>query len=127
MEKHMVYTEKAPAAIGPYSQAVVHGDLVFCAGQIPLDPATGQIVEGDTVVQAKRVVQNMKAVLEAAGSSIEKILKLEVFMTDLSDFPGVNSYLAEVFTQDFPARVTIGVAALPMGAAVEIAATAAVS
>jgi 2-iminobutanoate/2-iminopropanoate deaminase len=126
MKKTVISTDQAPAAIGPYSQAIVHGDLVFCAGQIPLDPATGQIVEGDTVVQAKRVVQNMKAVLEAAGSSIEKILKLEVFLTDLSDFPGVNSYLAEVFTEDFPARVTIGVAALPMGAAVEIAATAAV-
>ena len=126
MKKTVISTEQAPAAIGPYSQAVVHGDLVFCAGQIPLDPATGQLIDGDTVAQAKRVVQNMKAVLEAAGSSIEKILKLEVFLTDLSDFPGVNSYLAEVFTEDFPARVTIGVAALPMGAAVEMAATAAV-
>lgn len=125
MKKTIISTDQAPAAIGPYSQAVVHGDLVFCAGQIPLDPATGQIVEGDTVVQARRVVQNMKAVLEAAGSSIEKILKLEVFLTDLSDFPGVNSYLAEVFTEDFPARVTIGVAALPMGADIEIAAIAA--
>ena len=127
MKKTVISTDQAPAAIGPYSQAVVHGDLVFCAGQIPLDPATGQIVEGDTVLQARRVVQNMKAVLEAAGSSIEKILKLEVFLTDLSDFPGVNSYLAEVFTEDFPARVTIGVAALPMGADIEIAATAAIS
>ena len=124
MKKTVISTDQAPAAIGPYSQAVVHGDLVFCAGQIPLDPATGQIVEGDTVLQARRVVQNMKAVLEAAGSSIEKILKLEVFLTDLSDFPGVNNYLAEVFTEDFPARVTIGVAALPMGATVEMAATA---
>jgi 2-iminobutanoate/2-iminopropanoate deaminase len=124
MSKTVISTDQAPAAIGPYSQAVVHGDLVFCAGQIPLDPATGQIVEGDTVVQANRVVQNMKAVLEAAGSSIEKILKLEVFLTDLSDFPRVNSYLAEIFTEDFPARVTIGVAALPMGAEVEMAATA---
>ena len=126
MKKTVISTEQAPVAIGPYSQAVVHGDLVFCAGQIPLDPATGQLIDGDTVAQAKRVVQNMKAVLEAAGSSIEKIIKLEVFLIDLSDFPGVNSYLAEVFTEDFPARVTIGVAALPMGAAVEIAATAAV-
>lgn len=127
MKKNIISTRNAPAAIGPYSQAVTYGDLVFCAGQIPLDPATGQIVEGDILVQARRVVKNMEAVLEAAGSSIEKILKLEVFLVDLSNFPEVNGYLAEVFTEDFPARVTIGVAALPMGADIEIAATAAIS
>ena len=127
MKKNIISTRSAPAAIGPYSQAVTYGDLVFCAGQIPLDPATGQIVEGDILVQARRVVKNMEAVLEAAGSSIEKILKLEVFLVDLSNFPEVNGYLAEVFTEDFPARVTIGVAALPMGADIEIAATAAIS
>lgn len=126
MSKTVISTDKAPAAIGPYSQAVVHGGLVFCAGQIPLDPVTGQLIDGDTVAQARRVVQNMEAVLEAAGSSMEKIVKLEVFLTDLSDFPGVNGFLGEVFKGDFPARVTIGVAALPMGAEVEMAATAAI-
>ena len=126
MKKTIISTDKAPAAIGPYSQAVVHGDLVFCAGQIPLDPGTGQIVEGDILIQARRVIANIEAVLAAAGSNLEQVLKLEVFLTDLADFPEVNSYLAEIFTAAPPARVTIGVAALPMGAEIEIAAIAAI-
>jgi 2-iminobutanoate/2-iminopropanoate deaminase len=123
--KTIITTSQAPAAIGPYSQAVVHKDLVFCAGQIPLDPATGQLVDGDIVSQARRVIQNVEAVLAAAGSGMEKVLKLEVFLTNMADFPEVNEFLAEVFTEDPPARVTVGVAALPMGAAIEMAVTAA--
>ena len=126
MKKTIITTSQAPAAIGPYSQAVVHGDLVFCAGQIPLDPATGRLVNGGIVSQARRVIQNVEAVLAAAGSGMEKVLKLEVFLTDMADFPEVNEFLAGVFTEDPPARVTVGVAALPMGAAIEIAATAAI-
>ncbi|MDF1536312.1 MAG: Rid family detoxifying hydrolase [bacterium] len=126
MKRHVVSTESAPAAIGPYSQAAVYGNLVFCAGQIPLDPGTDQLVEGDIVTQARRVIDNIEAVLAAAGSSLEKVLKLEVFLIDLADFPEVNSYLAGIFTSDPPARVTIGVSALPMGANIEMAATAAI-
>ncbi len=125
MKKTIITTSQAPAAIGPYSQAVVHKDLVFCAGQIPLDPATGQLVDGDIVSQARRVIQNVEAVLAAAGSGMEKVLKLEVFLTNMANFPEVNEFLAEVFTEDPPARVTVGVAALPMGAAIEMAVTAA--
>ena len=123
--KTIINTDKAPAAIGPYSQAVVHGDLVFCAGQIPLDPATGRLVEGGIGSQTRRVIQNLEAVLTAAGSGMEKVLKLEVFLTDMADFPEVNGFLAGVFTEDPPARVTVGVAALPMGAEIEMAVTAA--
>jgi len=125
MSRETIHTDNAPAAIGPYSQGTALENLVFTAGQIPLDPETGKIVEGDVVVQAGRVVDNLSAVLREAGSGLERVLRLDVFLTDLSCFPAVNEFLAGVFTSDPPARVTVEVAGLPMGAAVEMAAIAA--
>ena len=125
MSRETIHTDNAPAAIGPYSQGTALENLVFTAGQIPLDPETGKIVEGDVVVQAGRVVDNLSAVLSEAGSSLERVLRLDVYLTDLSCFPAVNEFLAGVFTSDPPARVTVEVAGLPMGAAVEMAAIAA--
>ena len=125
-KRKVIHTEKAPTAIGPYSQAVAYGDMVFCAGQIPLDPVRGVLIEGDISKQATRVISNLKAVLEESGSGLDKILRLEVYMTDLGNFPAVNEYLATVFPEDPPARLTVEVAGLPMGAEIEIAAVAAV-
>lgn len=114
----------APAAIGPYSHAVSRGDLVFCSGQIPLDPADGRLV-GDAVdQQARQVLANLKAVLEAAGSAMDRVVKTTVFLTDMGDFPIVNALYAEAFGDHRPARSTIQVAALPAQARVEIEAVA---
>jgi len=124
MTKQIVYTDKAPAAIGPYSQGTILGDLVFTAGQIPLDPGTGQIVGGDIAAQAGRVVENLAAVLKEAGSGLDRVMRLDVYLTDLSAFPVVNEYLSEIFPKDPPARVTVEVSALPMGAFIEMAAIA---
>jgi reactive intermediate/imine deaminase len=124
MSRETIHTDSAPAAIGPYSQGTAYGGLVFTAGQIPLDPETGKIVEGDIVVQAGRVVDNLSAVLREAGSGLERVLRLDVYLTDLSCFPSVNEFLSSVFTSDPPARVTVEVAGLPMGAAIEMAAIA---
>ncbi|UCF29921.1 MAG: hypothetical protein JSV26_07455 [bacterium] len=124
MKKEVIFTERAPEAIGPYSQGIAMGDLIFTAGQIPLDPETGWLVEGDIIVQAKRVLSNVASVLEEAGSGLERILRLDVYMTDLGQFKAVNEYLSGVFTDDPPARVTVEVAGLPMGAEIEIAAIA---
>jgi 2-iminobutanoate/2-iminopropanoate deaminase len=111
----------APAPVGPYSQAIAAGGLVFCAGQIPLDPATGKLVEGDIAVQAERVLANVKAVLEAAGTSLARVVKASVFLADLADFAGMNEVYSRYFTSDpKPARTTIQVAKLPAGARVEI-------
>jgi reactive intermediate/imine deaminase len=124
MPREIIHTDNAPTAIGPYSQGTAYGGLVFTAGQIPLDPETGKIVEGDIVVQAGRVVDNLSAVLREAGSGLERVLRLDVYLTDLSCFPSVNEFLSSVFTSDPPARVTVEVAGLPMGAAIEMAAIA---
>ncbi|MBT8057127.1 MAG: RidA family protein [Gammaproteobacteria bacterium] len=119
MSKQTIHTESAPAAIGPYSQAVRHGNLVFLSGQIPLDPATMQVVHGDVRARAHRVFRNLRAVCEAAGGSLDGIVKLNLYLTDMSDFPAVNEVMKEYFDEPYPARAAVGVAALPMGVDVE--------
>ena len=119
-ELRSVSSEKAPKALGPYSQAIVTGDLVFCAGQVGLDPATGSIVSGDIKDQTRRCLDNLAAVLEAAGSSLDRVTKTTVFLTDLAEFTAMNEAYAERFGGHKPARSTIGIAALPRGARIEI-------
>jgi 2-iminobutanoate/2-iminopropanoate deaminase len=116
----IIRTDKAPAAVGPYNQAVVTGSLVFCAGQIPLDPATGNMVAGGIEEQARRVLENVKAVLAGAGTSLNKVVKATVFLKDMNDFAGMNKVYSEYFTANFPARSTIQVARLPKDALIEI-------
>jgi 2-iminobutanoate/2-iminopropanoate deaminase len=124
--KRAVLTPGAPAPVGPYSQAIVSGGFVFASGQIPLDPATGKLVEGGFEAQAERVLDNLRAVLEAAGSSLDAVVRTNVFLIDLALFPRLNAVYGRYFTADpKPARSTIGVAALPLGAALEIEAVAA--
>jgi 2-iminobutanoate/2-iminopropanoate deaminase len=120
MPNDVVSTEKAPKAIGPYSQAIVAGDLVFTSGQIPLDPKTQQIVEGDVRAQAERVMENLAAVLSAAGASFATVVKATIFLADLSDFAAVNEVYGKRFPSAPPARSTVQVAALPRGVRVEI-------
>lgn len=115
-----VHTTGAPEPVGPYSQAIRSGNLVFAAGQVALDPATGQLVEGGIEAQTRRALNNLKAVLEAAGSSLERAVKTTVFMADLSQFAAMNAVYAEFFPSPAPARSTFQVAALPRGALVEI-------
>ena len=118
MSKQTISTSAAPAAIGTYSQAVKVGNTVYLSGQIGLDPASMQLVEG-IEAQARRVFDNLKAVIEAAGGSMSDIVKLNVFLLDLSNFALVNTIMAEYFTQPYPARAAVGVASLPRGALVE--------
>lgn len=125
-EIRIVSTDSAPAAIGPYSQAVVHGGLVFTAGQIPLDPATGELVDGDARAQAERVFRNLDGVLAAAGASRDTVLKTTVFLRDLNDFAVVNEVYAAFFGAHRPARSTVQVARLPRDSAVEVELVAAV-
>jgi reactive intermediate/imine deaminase len=120
MPRIPISTEQAPAAIGPYSQAVRRGSFVFLSGQIPLDPATGQLVEGDITAQARRVFDNLRAVCTAAGGSFEDVVRVGIYLTDLGDFAAVNAVMAENFAAPFPARSTIEVSALPRGARVEV-------
>jgi len=120
MKKTVISTPLAPAAIGTYSQAVKVDDTVYLSGQIPLDPDTMSVVEGDTSVQIRRVFDNLKAVAEAAGGELTDIVKLNVYLTDLGNFPIVNEIMAEYFDQPYPARAAIGVAALPKGVGVEM-------
>jgi 2-iminobutanoate/2-iminopropanoate deaminase len=120
VSRRVIRTTAAPAAVGPYSQAIVEGSLVFCSGQIPLDPATGKIVPGDIEAQTRRVLDNVVAVLEAAGSSLAAVCKVSGFVTDLADFSRINQVYAGYFGQDPPARSTVQVAALPLGAQIEI-------
>ena len=120
MPRTPISSDQAPAAIGPYSQAVRHGGFVFLSGQIPLDPATGQLVEGDIATQARRVFDNLRAVCAAAGGSFEDVVRVGIYLTDLGDFAAVNAVMAENFAAPFPARSTIEVSALPRGARVEV-------
>ena len=119
MTKQIIHTDHAPAAIGPYSQAVRAGNTVYFSGQIPLDPATGNLVEGDIAAQARRAFDNLKAVAEASGGSLADIVKINIFLTDLAHFGKVNEAMAAYFQQPYPARAAIGVAALPRGGLVE--------
>lgn len=119
-DRHVIATESAPAAIGPYSQAVRIGGLVFCSGQIPLDPTTMQIVEGGIEEQANRVFANMSAVAAEAGASLADICKLTIFLTNLGDFVVVNEIMARHFSQPYPARSTVEVSALPKASLIEI-------
>ena len=120
MPRIPIHTSRAPQAIGTYSQAVRAGDTVYLSGQIPLDPATGELVAGDMEAQVRRVFENLKAVCEAAGGDLSQVVKLTVYLTDLGHFALVNRVMAEYFTQPYPARAALGVAALPKGAAVEM-------
>lgn len=120
MKREIIHTEKAPQAIGTYSQAVKMGDSVYLSGQIPLIPETMELVEGDIEAQIRRVFDNLGAVAEAAGGGLADVAKLNVFLTDLGDFAVVNAVMGEYFSEPYPARAAIGVAALPKGAAVEM-------
>lgn len=118
--RKIVATDKAPAAIGPYAQANIIGNLVITSGQIPIDPATENLVEGDIEVQTRQVFANLKAVLEAAGSSLDKIVKTTCFMDNMNDFAKMNEVYASFFSGDYPSRSAVEVAKLPKGALIEI-------
>lgn len=120
LKRGIVSTPKAPAAIGPYSQAVQIGDLIYTAGQIPLVPETGKLIEGDIEEQTRQVMQNLANILEAAGSSLAHVVKTTIFVTNLGDFAAINKVYGSFFAGDPPARSTVQVAALPLGASVEI-------
>ncbi len=120
MTKEIISTDKAPQAIGTYSQAVKTGSTVYLSGQIPLVPETMEMVEGDIKEQIHRVFKNLQAVTNAAGGNLSDIVKLNIFLTDLSNFPQVNEVMAEYFQQPYPARAAIGVSALPKDAGVEM-------
>jgi len=118
--KQIIKPAKSAPAVGPYNHAVRIGDLLFCAGQIPIDPASGNLVAGDIKVQTERVLENVKTILDDQKLSFSNVVKSTVFLTNLADFAGMNEVYAKYFTTDFPARSTIQVAALPKGASVEI-------
>ncbi|RYU61459.1 RidA family protein [Methylolobus aquaticus] len=120
MTRQVIHTDQAPAAIGTYSQAIRTGDTVYLSGQIPLDPATMELVPGPIDTQIRRVLDNLQAVASAAGGDLSDIVKLNVYLTDLTHFPLVNAVMSDYFTQPYPARAAIGVASLPRGAAVEM-------
>lgn len=125
MSKDVISTSKAPAALGPYSQAVRWGDLIFVSGQIPIDPATSQVVGDDVAAQTERVLKNLAAILEAAGASLGQVLKTTVYLRDLNDFGKMNEVYARFFSEQPPARATVQVARLPRDVSVEIEAVAA--
>lgn len=125
MDLRSIKAPGAPNAVGPYSHAIVAGDLVYCSGQVPLDPATSELVTGDIAVQTNRILDNLVAVLTAAGSSLDRVVKTTVFLADIGDFAAMNDAYAKRFGDHRPARSTIGVAALPRGARVEIECVAA--
>ena len=124
MAKTIVRTEKAPAAAGPYSQAVRVGQMVYTAGQIPMDPTTGKVVTGDITAQAEQALRNVQAVLEAAGASLDHVVKTTVFLQDMNDFGEMNEVYGRFFNQNPPARTTVEVAALPLGVRIEVEAVA---
>jgi 2-iminobutanoate/2-iminopropanoate deaminase len=119
-EKKVVATKEAPQAIGPYSQAIKAGGFVFTAGQIPIDPATGKLIEGDIKAQTERVLKNLSAVLVAAGSNMDRVVKTTVFLKNMSDFPAMNEVYGQFFKNEPPSRSTVQVAALPKDALIEI-------
>ena len=120
MPRNIIHTDKAPKAIGTYSQAVRAGDFVFISGQVPFDPATGELIVGEIERHIERVFENLKAIAEGAGASLAQVAKLNVYLTDLKHFPVVNQVMARYFQEPFPARAAVGVAALPRGAQVEM-------
>lgn len=120
MTLQAIHTDKAPAAIGPYSQAIKAGSLVFCSGQIPLDPKTGEVVEGDVTAQAEQVMKNISAMLEAVNAGFEMIVKSTIFLVDMNDFAAVNTVYGRFFPSHKPARSTVAVASLPRGVRLEI-------
>ena len=120
MTRQAIHTDTAPKAIGPYSQAVRSGSTLYLSGQTPLDPATGEMVAGGIAEQATRVFENLKAVLGAAGASFDDVVRVAIYITDLGNFGAVNEVMKKYFSEPYPARSTIGVAALPRGAAVEV-------
>ncbi|MBO8141594.1 MAG: RidA family protein [Firmicutes bacterium] len=124
MSKEVIRTDRAPRAIGPYSQAVRAGGFVFVSGQIPLDPATGELVRGDIAAQATRVLENVKAVLEAAGASMADVVRATVYLADMNDFAAVNEVYSQYFPENPPARVAVQVSRLPRDVGVEIDAIA---
>ena len=120
MTSTIIHTDQAPAAIGPYSQAVRVGNTVYLSGQTPLDPATGEMVEGNISAQARRVFDNLQAVCAAAGGSFSDVVRVGIYLTDLANFAAVNAVMKKYFRESYPARSTIGVRELPRGAAVEV-------
>lgn len=118
--RSVIHSDAAPKAIGTYSQAIRAGDTVYLSGQIPLDPASGELVSGDIDAEIRRAFANLQAVCEAAGGSLRHLVKLNVYLTDLAHFPQVNAAMSELFAEPFPARAAIGVAQLPRGARVEV-------
>jgi len=126
MKRETVGTAGAPAAIGPYTQAIRAGDFLFCSGQIPLDPSTGKMVEGGIEAQTERVLRNLEAVLAAGGGSLASVVKTTVYLADLGDFPAMNAVYGKYFPLDPPARATVEVAKLPAGARIEIDAVASI-
>ena len=127
MTKHTVHTDQAPKAIGPYSQAIIYNGIAYLSGQIPLDPATGQVIEGGIAEQTERVMRNLEAVLAASGSSFKQVLKTTVFLADMAEFPKMNEVYAMYFPENPPARATVQAAGLPRGVRVEIECVAAVT
>jgi 2-iminobutanoate/2-iminopropanoate deaminase len=124
MPRVAVHAAEAPAAVGPYSHAIRAGGLLYLSGQTPIDPATGRLVEGDVATQTARVFNNLASVLAEAGLGLDEVIKVNVYLTDMADFAAMNEVYAGVFTAPFPARTTVAVAALPLGARVEIEAVA---
>lgn len=120
MEKRIIYTEKAPKPIGPYSQAVIAGNLIFTAGQIPIDPKTNQVVQGDIKEQTRRVLENLRAILEAVGSTFDDVVKVTIYMKDLNEFSAMNEVYSEYFKNSPPARTTVEVSRLPRDVKIEI-------
>ena len=120
MSKQIISTPNAPAAIGVYSQAVRAGNILWVSGQIPLDPKTGQLIEGDIEAQIRRAFENLKAIVVAGGATLDEVVKATIFLTDLSHFALVNKIMAEYFREPYPARAAVGVASLPRGAQVEV-------
>ncbi len=120
MHRTVISTERAPAAIGPYSQAIAAGNLVFLSGQLPIDPGTGELIDGDIAAMTRQIFRNIETVLAAAGSTMSRVVKVTVFMADLNDFQAMNAAYAEFFPHDPPARSTVQVARLPRDARIEI-------
>jgi len=120
MQRQLISTDRAPRAIGPYSQAVRAGDTVYVSGQIPLDPASGELISGNIDAEIRRVLDNLQAIAAAAGGSLEQVVKLTVFLTDLAHYAQVNQIMQQYFREPYPARAAIGVAALPRGARIEM-------